>query len=108
MDRIGLLLLTLCFTVVSLFATPASADAPGPDGIKVSSVVKENKVLLKFEGHSTEKVQVTLYDSTGTLIDIKSLTETHSSVEFDKLEKGDYWLSIKKQERISLERVTID
>lgn len=105
--RLGVLFLTLCFSVVSLNGPVLACNVPVSQGIKVSSVIKGNKVMLRFEEEYQEKVHVSLYDSAGTLLCAKDLKQHQKSMEFGELEAGAYWFSIKKQAKVALERVVI-
>lgn len=107
MNKIGLLILAFCLLLASVNVNVMAGEAPVSDGIKVSATTDGNKVMLNFEGNTVERVHVSLYDSAGTLLDAKDLKQSEKRIEFDELEKGTYWLSIKKQQKVSLERVTI-
>lgn len=107
MQRIGLLVLTFCFSITCFNTALMAKVASAPEHIKVSSSTDGNKVLLNFDELTEGNVHVSLYDSDGTLVDDQNLTQNQRSMEFNQLEKGTYWLSIKKQEKVSLQRVTV-
>ena len=106
MRKILVLIVTLCFIATSYQAN-ATLKGPRPDGVKISSTVKEDRVYVEYDGLVISKVQVRLYDKRGDLLESTELSKNRPSFESDNLKTGTYWMTLKKDGKVSFERFII-
>ena len=94
----------ISLTPLTAKETPTTAD----HSLSIISVVKETVVRVDLKNEVIDGYVFSLYNQNGSLLDKRVLEGATSSLEFDKPDRGVYWVSMKKGLSTGFKRFSIN